>query len=191
MRQWINLTNSKLLENFEKVGNKTLLSLHPEKWHDGEWIISDSKNIYKYCKSFDEAAAILDEELSKRGLKNTLNDSTVTLLDLYTPRELMDTTEILHDYAPSMDWETPLNVSEMAWEKVYELKNIGGDKIFDTFRDHATGAQKKIVAKKTKSFDANRIVVLSGDYVIDGNHHVIAAIIGKRTILYIDLADLD
>ena len=61
--------------------------------------------------------------------------------------------------------------------------------LWDAYERDASKKQKAIVARKAKSYDTNRVVVLDGTEIIDGNHHVIAAILTGNPILYVDLTD--
>ena len=64
---------------------------------------------------------------------------------------------------------------------------MGGAPLLEAFEDHARPAQRRIVAKKKKSFDEERVVVLSGTAVLDGQHHVVAAAQLGKPVRFIDL----
>lgn len=128
-----------------------------------------------------------------RDFINMVEDTshTVTLLDLYTPSELSDESEQIAHYAPPMDWETPLTVHTMSASDVPNIEVIAGTKVIDAYKAEATMGQKKLVVAKVRDFDPTRIVVLYRNTVVDGNHHVVAAIQSQRTIQYVDLSELD
>ncbi len=128
-----------------------------------------------------------------RGFINMVEDTshTVTLLDLYTPSELSDESEQIAHYAPPMDWETPLTVHTMPVSDVPNIEVIAGTKIIDAYKAEASMGQKKIVGTKVRDFDPSRIVVLFQNTVVDGNHHIVAAIQSNLAIQYVDLSELD
>jgi hypothetical protein len=115
----------------------------------------------------------------------------VLLTDLYTVGELRDEGEkIAHETSP-IDWEIPLTVHVMSPEQSREVEAYHGVTVFVAYEKDATKAQKRIVAQKIKDFDEQRIIVLSANEIVDGNHHLIAAIISNKPVQYIDLSELD
>lgn len=117
---------------------------------------------------------------------------TVTLLDLYDERELTDPREMLHNYAgPFSDWQKPMTVRTMTPEQAKTFRKAESDMtVVDAFKKHATKAQKALVREKAKNFDHGRIIVVADDMVVDGNHHLVAAIMAKQPIRYVDVVEL-
>lgn len=116
---------------------------------------------------------------------------TVLITDLYDTNELTEETEALAHACPPIYWDEPLTLRTMS---ASDAKNsimamIGNLTLWDAFERDASKKQKAIVNKKVKAFDHNRVVVLDGGAIVDGNHHVIAAIILDKPILYVDLGE--
>jgi hypothetical protein len=117
---------------------------------------------------------------------------TVTLLDLYEPSELLDPSEMLHDYAPRADWKKPLKVKQMTPAQAKSFRSAASDlTVVDTFKAHATKSQRKLVRDKAERYDHSRIIVVCHDAVIDGNHHLVAGLRAKQPIRYVDLGEID
>lgn len=119
------------------------------------------------------------------------NDSSpVTLLDLYSQDELDDETEAIYHYGDEETARHPFTVKTMAAQQAKNLLTKKGDiTVVAAFKRFADADQKAIVKDKIANFDPSRIVVLDGNKVIDGNHHLMAALAKKQNILYIDLAE--
>jgi hypothetical protein len=117
-----------------------------------------------------------------------LNESTVTLHDLYDDHELYDESEQLYHWLNDDDLERSFQVQQMSAEQAKSLKTARNDTtVFNAFKDHATKEQKQLVKQKATNYDFNRIVVIAGDTVVDGNHQVIASIVSGNPLKYIDL----
>lgn len=114
----------------------------------------------------------------------------IRLIDIYSPSELSDESEVIaHEVSP-MEWDQPLTVKTMTPDEAKRVESRHpGLSLIDSYTKDASKKQKKIVADKIAKYDEERIVVLSGDTIIDGNHHVIAGILGGKPILYVDLAE--
>jgi hypothetical protein len=52
---------------------------------------------------------------------------------------------------------------------------------------HGTREQKELVLQKMKRFDPKRVVVIAGTTLLDGYHHVMAAIKMKQSVRYINI----
>lgn len=116
----------------------------------------------------------------------SLCESFVKLTDLYTDHELNDENEALYNYVSEDDFNTEFEVKEMSYLDANKLKTLHGDMtVIEAFKDYADNDQKELVKYKMDHFDSNRIVVLSGNVVIDGNHQVVAAILSKKPVKYI------
>ncbi|RYF09433.1 MAG: hypothetical protein EOO77_23835 [Oxalobacteraceae bacterium] len=113
------------------------------------------------------------------------------ITDLYDSDELMDESEALAHACSPMNWDDPLTVETMTAEEAKErvMARRGELSLWDAYQRDASKAQKAIVAKKAKAYDRERIVVLDGIDIIDGNHHVIAAILTNNPVLYVDLTE--
>lgn len=115
---------------------------------------------------------------------------SILITDLYDTHELTDESEALGHVAPPIYWDDPLTIKSMSAEQAKATVMARGDlTLWDAYERDASKKQKAIVARKAKSYDTNRVVVLDGTEIIDGNHHVIAAILTGNPILYVDLTD--
>jgi hypothetical protein len=86
------------------------------------------------------------------------------------------------------DFEFPVHVMEP--DQLTQLQTaFGEDTVIDAYNEHAAASQKRIVKDKMKNFDPNRIVVIANKTLIDGNHHVVAAILLGKPVKYINLYD--
>lgn len=117
---------------------------------------------------------------------------TVTLLDLYDPSELSDPREMLSQHAAPVDWEKPLVVHTMTPEQARTYRAWASDEtVLGRFQKHAKKAQRALVRDKATNYDESRIIVVCHDAVLDGNHHLVAAIRANRPVRYVDLAEID
>lgn len=116
------------------------------------------------------------------------NTEKVTLLDLYDIDELEDESESLYHWIDPDDYEKEFTVHILPYTQLKNLKTpIGDMTIWEAYLQFANSEQKQIVKDKVKNFDKDRIIVLANETVLDGNHHVIAAIKTKNTVKYIDI----
>lgn len=126
-----------------------------------------------------------------RDLINLIETHTpkhIKLSDIYTEKELWDEDEAIYHFVNEDDFDKDFEVQQMSAEQAKNLKTIKGDMTaFDAFMEFADEDQQSIVQYKIENFDPNRIVVVSGDHLIDGNHHVMAAISLGKPIYYIDV----
>lgn len=112
----------------------------------------------------------------------------VKITDLYSPEELDDENEAIYHFVDPEDEHAVFSVQTLPPERVRMLRTMQGDMtVADAFEEHADPEQQDIVKAKAANFDASRIIVLKGNRVIDGNHHVMAAILTNHPIHYIDL----
>lgn len=118
----------------------------------------------------------------------SLFESTITLHDLYDDHELHDESEQLYHWIDDEDLERNFQVKEMSADQAKTLKTARNDTtVFDAFNNHATKEQKRLVQSKAKQYDFNRIIVIAGNTVVDGNHQVVASILSNHLLKYIDL----
>ncbi len=99
------------------------------------------------------------------------------LLDMYSSSELNDDTEVIYHYVPEDFEDCQFDVFTIEPDSIPRLIAPGDGRslLVDVFAEFATEEQREIVAEKKSAFDADRIVVMSGSIVLDGNHHVMAA----------------
>jgi hypothetical protein len=115
---------------------------------------------------------------------------SILITDLYDVHELTDESERIGHCAPPICWDEPLIVKTMsAPEAKIMVKTLADSTLWDAYNKDASRKQKSIVAKKVKSFDPTRVVVLDNNIIVDGNHQVIAAIMCNEPILYVDLGE--
>ena len=125
-------------------------------------------------------------------IAKSLTSNLVSIFDIVDEETINDQREQLYDL---IDPEEERNYK-------YEVKTISAKQakkqfmtmqedmtVFESFVDNANKDQKEIVKDKMRSFDTNRIIVTSNDKVVDGNHHLIAAIKLDKPIKYINLQD--
>ena len=164
------------------------------------------KELKKYLNSKEEwtqyaGQVTIGSDNNPIPYKSNMNESlmesavgqTVTLNDLYETHELYDHSEsigrFVDNYGDSVTKEK-FTVKEMLPNEAMKLEtDKDNTTIFQAYKKFATRAQKKIVADKKKKFDESRIVVIDGTTVIDGNHHIIAAIELNKPFLHINLSD--
>jgi len=118
------------------------------------------------------------------------NKETVKLEDLYDWHELNDESETLYHWIDDNDLKNVFEVQTMMPAQAKHLETAKNDMtVYDAFKKFATKDQKALIKNKSKNYDPNRIIVLSGNTVIDGNHHVIASILNNKPLKYIDLSE--
>jgi hypothetical protein len=119
----------------------------------------------------------------------TATGQTVRLTDLYDESELTDPSEFLHNYIDEDDLERDFMVFQMTPQEARAYQTARDDmSVFDAFRQFASKAQKQLVKDKRLRYDTNRIIVVINKTVVDGNHQLVAGILAKQPIKYIDLA---
>lgn len=119
-----------------------------------------------------------------------LLENKITLNDLYQGN-LPDRDEIFWDEVSTGELDKPFEIHSMPKHKLkimllsqYRVEHI--DELFDLLDDD----QKEIVEKYTKDPKlSNKIIVISDNRIIDGNHRALAAAMKDLSINYIDLAD--
>ena len=124
-----------------------------------------------------------------RRIVENADPQTVKLSDLYDDDELTDPRESLHLYVDEKDLLLDFPIKEMSPQEAKTYMTPRGDiTVFDAFKKFASKDQKQLVKEKAKQYDHSRIIVLCNDTVVDGNHHLLAGIIAKQPIKYINLA---
>lgn len=99
--------------------------------------------------------------------------------------------EIINNFVSPMDYDIKMPVRTMNANEASTRILVDGRPLIEVYKDHATDDQKETVQYKIDRFDKNRIVVLNGDMVLDGNHHIIAAILSNRPLKYVDIQDME
>jgi len=118
--------------------------------------------------------------------------NTTTLNNLYNGN-YPERDETFWDYVSSSELNTPLTMQTLQKHKVmfmllgqYCAEHI--DEITDMLDDDRKELVQSYIDDPALS---NKVIVLSGNRIIDGNHRALAAAIKGVPINYIDLADLD
>ena len=123
-------------------------------------------------------------------LQDLFEAAAVRLSDLYDEAELRDEMEMLTHYLDDDDLQRAFDVHVLTPEqaKTYTTPK-DNTTVWQAYRQFATREQKRVVREKARHYDANRIIVTMHNTVIDGNHQLIAGILAKQPIKYINLAD--
>ena len=118
------------------------------------------------------------------------------LTDLYDLDELLDTRHHLGCILDSYGLKTAdvdFDVHVIPHDRLSEITNWNGISILAAYKEFAHADQHALVQEKTQDFDTDRIVILDGKppsmTIIDGNHHVVAAILAGQEIKAINLSD--
>lgn len=119
---------------------------------------------------------------------------TVALADIYDADELDEFTDEESEdtlfHWLQEDWrEQVFEVHSMAPSEFSGLlsKRDGVTPVLDLLRDYAEDWQHELVGSKAKNFNKDRVVVRSGNQILDGYHHLGAAAKIGEPVLCIDL----
>ena len=175
-------------------------------YKDGKFYIDDGHHRYFAAKTLGKKLKV-DLRIEKKpiskivGTKNYDYDefhrsffasSTVSLLDIVDEDTLNNEREMLYDLVDLEEEEKYVykvqTISAEDAKRKFETMNRDMT-VFESFTKNANENQKEIVKDKMKHFDLNRIIVTTSNSVVDGNHHVIAAIKLGKSIKYIDLQE--
>ena len=204
-------------DNFEKVGiakfkpvtdangNKWLESLitaiHPN--YQGKGI---ARNIYAYVRMLGNTIKPSSDQSDQgRAMWNTWKQSgdaqhlmkedgsnSTTLAKLYNGN-YPDRDETFWDYVSQNELNTPLDIQTLQRHKVmftllgqYRAEHI--DDVMDMLDDDRKELVQSYVNDPNLS---NKVIVMSGHRIIDGNHRALAAALKGVPINYVDLADLE
>lgn len=130
--------------------------------------------------------------VEKAGLIGLHESRTARLIDLYDEADLEDESETISHFVGPEDYEVALPVVTIAVPELLKLRTPAGDmSVIEAFDEFAEPEQEKIFKKKMKNFDPDRVIVVHGDRVIDGNHQVVAAHRLGRVVQAIDLKALE
>lgn len=120
-----------------------------------------------------------------------LEDST-TLQQLYGG-DFPDRDELFWDYVGSGELNTPIDIGVMSGYKIRILltSQYRTEDVYEIL-DMLDGDQEETVERyRNDPRLSEKIIVLSGDRIIDGNHRALAAALNGSSIRYINLQDLD
>lgn len=120
-------------------------------------------------------------------LKESLQQLSISDLNLETDGEL------LGEYVLPNELDIKLPVKLASYKLLETLRGINGKTISECFK---TATRESIIRVKRliKNFSSlneyDKVIILSGNIIIDGYHRTIAAIKLKESLYYIDLKDL-
>lgn len=162
------------------------------------WIKPNAK--YRYTVKWTKGGTDMNVQdvdvdfLGAKGKPVTSSLNNVTLSDLYDG-EIPDENEGLGRYLSELGtndqnevfYHQKFQIKTLSPEQTKQLKVNGDQTVLGIYMDYAESWQKQLVKRKMKKFDDSRVIVLRGGYVLDGNHHTIAAIQLNQPVHYIDL----
>lgn len=124
--------------------------------------------------------------------KSDINEDKTTISQLYSGN-YPDRDETFWDYVRPDEFDTPLEVKILPKYKLrimlqgqYRVEHL--DEILDMMDEDQRETLERYMGDPRLS---NKIILLSGDRIIDGNHRALAAAMKGVSINYVDLADLD
>ncbi len=130
-------------------------------------------------------------ELSKM-IENASSTQTARLVpDLYDDEyEAMDSEEQRSAFIEEEDFETDFTVFTMTPEQAKKVLTLRGDMtVFDAYQELGDKRAKSMIKDKTTTYDKERIVLMMGENLLDGYHHLIAGILTNNPVKYIDLME--
>ena len=121
-----------------------------------------------------------------------LRENKITLQDLYKG-DFPDRDETFWDYVRPDEFNTPLEIKTIPKHKLqillqsqYRVEHL--DELLDLMDEDQIEVLEKY---KNDPNLSNKIIVISGDRIIDGNHRALSAAMKGVPIRYIDLSDLE
>ena len=123
--------------------------------------------------------------------KEFITEGRTTLSSLYHG-DLPDRDEQLWDEIGTMDLDKPLTIHTMPKYKI-EMMLLGQYRIehLDELLDMMDDDQKEVMDQyMSDPALSNKVIVISGHRIIDGNHRALAAAYKGTSIKYIDLTEL-
>ena len=159
----------------------------------GDWqVVGGERGFVFESENFSDIVNWVEKNYSQYAKVLRKASKTISIFEAVDEETLNDPREQIYHL---IDLEEERNF-------VYDVKSMNADKakstlktmnedstVFQAYKDFATDDQKELVSHKKRLFDRDRIIVTSRNKVVDGNHHVIAAIELGKPILYIDLQD--
>jgi hypothetical protein len=133
-----------------------------------------------------------DKDNDKTYKLESASDNSITLNQLYDGN-YPDRDELFWDYVRPNELNRPLKVKVLPKHRIrimlasqYRVEHL--DELFDMMDDE----QKDYIGAYTKDPKlSDKIIVISGDKIIDGNHRALAAALKNVPINYVDLVDLE
>jgi hypothetical protein len=158
---------------------------------DSDYVLYDRKQAEKeiHHKTANKIARVLYIAKSLQ-LESKTASRLVSIFDIVDEETLNDPQEYIYDLIdPEEEKQYRYEVKTISPEKaVTQFKTVAEDMtVLEAFEDHAIEDQINIVKDKMKHFDSERVIVTSNNKVIDGNHHLVAAIKSNKPINYVNL----
>ncbi len=98
------------------------------------------------------------------------------LSDIYDIRDLDDEEEFLFHHLDEEDLSRDFAVQTLAHDQIAHLLHPDRTShILELYRDFGDARAQDVVARKMLDFDTDRIVLIRGQVLLDGYHHVVAA----------------
>ena len=137
-------------------------------------------NLMKHLK---EAWALFESD--------SITNKVSLIPDLYEDEEeVFDTSEIRSEFIDESDLEKEFTIKVMEPQVAKTIESsISNSTVWEVYNASSSNEQKKLVQYKVKNWDDDRIVLLMGKTLLDGNHHLIAGILSNNKIKYIDLSE--
>lgn len=121
-----------------------------------------------------------------------LSENKITLHDLYKGN-FPDRDEMFWDYVRNNELKTPLEIRTLPKYKLqillqsqYRVEHL--DELIDMMDEDQKEILQQYVADPNL---INKIIIISDNKIIDGNHRALAAAIKGVPIKYVDLSDLE
>lgn len=119
-------------------------------------------------------------------------ESATTLRTLYDDKYPDRDEEFWNHVRPS-DFNTKLTIHTMS-RHLLQIQLLSQYRVehLDEITDMLSDEQQEIIEKYMNDATlSNRIIVLSDNRIIDGNHRALAAALSDQSIKYVDLSELD
>lgn len=124
--------------------------------------------------------------------RSLLESQFLSLDEIYLDDSpLDDDSEIINNFVSPMDSDKPMPVKTLTAEQASQYFKVDGTPLMVVFSDHATDDQIEMIEYKKRRFDNHRVLVSSGDLLLDGYHHAVAAIQLGKPINYVDVNDME
>ena len=98
--------------------------------------------------------------------------------------------EVLYDYVSKEDLEKPLKIKMISEEEAKNLLAHSGDMtVLDSYQ-FASDESKELIEYYSRIKPFNDVIVLKSNIVLDGNHRVVASILGGWQLRAVDIDEL-